>query len=310
MLLALGVLITAALVVYLDRDGYRDANGDGVSLLDAIYYTTVSLSTTGYGDIAPMTPSARAVNVLVITPLRVLFLIILVGTTLEVLTERTREEWRLQKWRRKVRLHTVVVGYGTKGRSAVRALVADGTDPQQIVVIDPDAGQIAEANGAGLTAIHGDATRREILVLAEVGQAARVLVAAQRDDTAVLVTLTVRQLNPTANVIVAVREGENAPLLTQSGANSVVVSSEAAGRLLGLSATSPAAGEVFEDLLVPHKNLEMVERDLRPGEAGRPARESVDLVVAVVREGVLHRFGTPAAESLREGDRVVAVRHA
>jgi voltage-gated potassium channel len=310
MLLALGVLVTAALVVYLDRDGYRDVNGDGVSLLDAIYYTTVSLSTTGYGDIAPMTPSARAVNVLVITPLRVLFLIILVGTTLEVLTERTREEWRLQKWRRKVRAHTVIVGYGTKGRSAVRALIADGTDPKQIVVIDPDAAQVAEANGAGLTAIHGDATRREVLVLAEVGEARRVLVAAQRDDTAVLVTLTVRQLNPTANVIVAVREGENAPLLAQSGANSVVVSSEAAGRLLGLSATSPAAGEVFEDLLVPHKNLEMVERDLLPGEAGRPARDSTDLVVAVVRDGVLHRFGTPEADALREGDRVVAVRHA
>lgn len=310
MLLAVAVLVTSAVVVYLDRDGYRDANGDGISLLDAIYYTTVSLSTTGYGDIAPSTPSARLVNILVITPLRVLFLIILVGTTLEVLTERTREQWRLQKWRRRVQSHTVVVGYGTKGRSAVRALIADGTDPEQIVVIDPDAGQVAEANNAGITAIHGDATRREVLVLAEVSQAARVLVAAQRDDTAVLVTLTVRQLNPTANVIVAVREGENAPLLTQSGANSVVVSSEAAGRLLGLSATSPAAGEVFEDLLVPHKNLEMVERDLRPGEAGRSTRESDDLVLAVLRAGTLHRFGTPEAESLQEGDRVVAVRHA
>ncbi|MBK5306612.1 MAG: potassium channel family protein [Frankiaceae bacterium] len=310
MLLALGALLTAALVVYLDRKGYRDINGDGISALDAIYYTTVSLSTTGYGDIAPATPSARLVNVLVITPLRVLFLIILVGTTLEVLTERTREQWRLQKWRRRVQSHTVVVGYGTKGRSAVRALISDGTDRQQIVVIDPDAGQVAEANTAGITAIHGDATRREILVMAEVAEASRVIVAAQRDDTAVLVTLTVRQLNPTANVIVAVREGENAPLLTQSGANSVIVSSEAAGRLLGLSATSPAASEVFEDLLVPHNDLEMVERDLLPGEAGRSARESKDLVIAVLRGGKLHRFGTPAAERLETGDRVVAVRHA
>jgi voltage-gated potassium channel len=310
MLLALGVLVTSTLVVYLDRDGYRDANGDGLSFLDAIYYTTVSLSTTGYGDIAPMTPQARLVNVLVITPLRVLFLIILVGTTLEVLTERTREQWRLQNWRRRVRSHTVVIGYGTKGRSAVRALVADGTDRRQIVVIDPDPSQVAEANAAELAAIHGDATRREVLELAEVGEAERVLVAVQRDDTAVLVTLTVRQLNPIANIIVAVREAENEPLLTQSGANTVVVSSEAAGRLLGLSATSPATGEVFEDLLVPHKDLEMVERDVLPTEAGQPARASADLVIAVVRAGKLHRFGTPGAESLQQGDRVVVVRHA
>ncbi len=39
-------------------------------LLDCVYYATVSLSTTGYGDITPLTPQARLVNILVITPLR------------------------------------------------------------------------------------------------------------------------------------------------------------------------------------------------------------------------------------------------
>jgi voltage-gated potassium channel len=310
MLLAGLVLFTTVLVVFLDRGGYRDSVDGNVSLLDALYYSTVTLSTTGYGDVIPASDTARLVNVLVITPLRVLFLIILVGTTLEVLTERTREQWRLQKWRALVNAHTVVVGYGTKGRSAVRALIADGTDRDQIVVIDPDAGQVAEANAAGLTAIHGDATRREILVQAEVAEAARVLIAAQRDDTAVLVTLTVRQLNPTAIVIVAVREAENAPLLTQSGASSVVVSSEAAGRLLGVSATSPATGDLFEDLLVPHKDLEMIERELLPGEAGQAARDSQDLVLAVLRDGQVHRFGTPGAQTLQSGDRVIVVRNA
>ena len=65
----------------------------------AVYYATVTLSTTGYGDIVPYSDAARLTNVLLVTPLRVLFLIILVGTTLEVLTERTREEWRLNRWR-------------------------------------------------------------------------------------------------------------------------------------------------------------------------------------------------------------------
>ncbi len=310
MLLAAAVLLATVAVVYLDRGGYRDSTDDSVSLLDALYYATVTLSTTGYGDIIPASDSARLTNVLIITPLRVLFLIILVGTTLEVLTERTREQWRLASWRRKVNGHTVVIGYGTKGRSAIRALVADGTSRDQIVVIDPDPGQVAEANAAGLAAIHGDATRREVLELAETHQAARVLVATQRDDSAVLVTLTVRQLNATAPVIVAVRESENAPLLTQSGATSVVVSSEAAGRLLGLSAVSPAASTIFEDLLVPHQNLELIERDLAPDEVGRPARAIDDLVVAVLRAGTLHRFGTPGAVQLLAGDRVVVVRHA
>ncbi len=93
---ASAALLLAVLIVYLDRDGYRDVNEDGVSLLDSFYYATVSLSTTGYGDITPASSSARLINVLVITPLRVLFLIVLVGTTLEVLTERSRQALRIQ----------------------------------------------------------------------------------------------------------------------------------------------------------------------------------------------------------------------
>jgi voltage-gated potassium channel len=81
---------------------------------------------------------ARLVNVLVITPLRVAFLIVLVGTTLEVLTQRTREQLRQNRWRSSLRDHTIVVGYGTKGRSAVRALLDDGADRDQIVVVDTE----------------------------------------------------------------------------------------------------------------------------------------------------------------------------
>ena len=67
---ALAALALAVLVVYLDREGYRDVQGNEMSLLDCVYYATVSLSTTGYGDITPFTPEARLINVLIITPLR------------------------------------------------------------------------------------------------------------------------------------------------------------------------------------------------------------------------------------------------
>lgn len=88
------VLLTVG-VIYLDRDGYRDVNGDGLTLLDCFYYAVVSLSTTGYGDITPVTPDARLMNIVFITPARVLFLIILVGTTLEVLTDQYRNSLRV-----------------------------------------------------------------------------------------------------------------------------------------------------------------------------------------------------------------------
>ena len=104
-------------VVYIDRDGYRDVESEAttLSLLDCLYYATVSLSTTGYGDITPVTDHARLMNVLLITPLRVLFLIVLIGTTVESLTEASRQTLKIQRWRKTVRNHTVVIGYGNAG---------------------------------------------------------------------------------------------------------------------------------------------------------------------------------------------------
>ena len=181
---AMGALLLAVLIVYLDRDGYRDVNEDGVSLLDSFYYATVSLSTTGYGDITPASSSARLINVLVITPLRVLFLIVLVGTTLEVLTERSRQALRIQKWRRIVRDHVVVVGYGTKGRSAVAALLGDGVEPGSIVVVDTVQESLDAASAIGLVTVHGSGTRNDVLRVAGAARARAIVVAPNRDDTA------------------------------------------------------------------------------------------------------------------------------
>jgi voltage-gated potassium channel len=306
---ALAVLALMVIVVCVDRDGYRDAVDEQVSVLDAVYYATVSLSTTGYGDITPASSTARLVNVLLVTPLRVIFLIILVGTTLEVLTQRTRDQWRLNRWRGSLRDHIVVVGFGTKGRSAVQTLLThDGQQPEQIVVIDPDPARVEEANCLGVPAVLGDGTRTEVLTQAEIAEATQVVIACHRDDTAVLTTLTVRQLNPRAYIVVAAREGENVPLLRQSGADNIVVSAEAAGRLLALSMLSPATGSVVEDLLEPRRGLELSERPVNPREVGKSPRESRDLVLSVVRDGEMRRFDDPAAGVLRAGDRLVVVR--
>ena len=91
--LALSCIVITTIVVYLDREGYKDATGTPISWIDALYYSTVTLSTTGYGDIVPVTESARLLNIFVITPLRFIFLITLVGTTIEVLTKRSRDEF-------------------------------------------------------------------------------------------------------------------------------------------------------------------------------------------------------------------------
>ncbi|KPI23221.1 TrkA-N domain protein [Actinobacteria bacterium OK074] len=305
--MALLLLAATALIVWADGDGYHDNAGDGISLLDALYYATVTLSTTGYGDITPVSDFARLTNVFVITPLRVLFLIILVGTTLEVLTERTREEWRLNRWKATLRDHTVVVGFGTKGRSAIQTVCATGLKKEQVVVVDPSAKAVEAATAEGYAGVVGDATRSDVLLRAEVHKARQIIIATQRDDTAVLVALTARQLNRGAKIVAAVREEENAPLLKQSGADAVITSASAAGRLLGLSVLSPAAGMVMEDLIQQGSGLDIVERPVVKAEVGCGVRDTDDLVVSVVRGHRVLGYDDPAIGALQLTDRLITI---
>jgi voltage-gated potassium channel len=312
---ALGALFAAVLIVYLDRHGYRDVEStpdanNPLTFLDCLYYATVSLSTTGYGDITPVTPSARLVNVLVITPLRIAFLIVLIGTTVETLTTQSRQVYQIQRWRNKVRNHIIIVGYGTKGRTAAAAMIGDEVAPADIVVVDADPVALERAKSAGLVTVRGSATDSEILRLASAQHAKAIIVATNRDDAAVLVTLTARELAPKAKIIAAVREAENQHLLEQAGADSTVVTSETSGRLLGIAVQTPSVVEMMEDLLTPDAGFAIAEREVAPKEVGGSPKHNTDIVLGVVRDGKLMRVDDERVDSLENGDRLLYIRSA
>ena len=290
-----------------EREGYRDAADGDLSVTDALYYTTVTLSTTGYGDITPVSDGARLTNALLVTPMRFLFVLVLVGTTIQVLTERSRDQFHVSRWRSRVKDHVIVCGYGTKGRSAIRAIRQNGVAQEDIVVIENDHESVEAAAAAGYPTVHGRSDSDTVLKEAEVGLAKSVIVAVDRDDTAVLTTLTVRQLSKDVTIVAAVREAENADLLTQSGADSVITSSDAAGRLLGLATASPATVAVVEDLLAVGSGLDLAERGVAAAEVGAHPRSVVSPVLAVVRSGRTHAYDDPAVGSLLATDRLIYV---
>jgi voltage-gated potassium channel len=309
MAVAIALLLFVALVAYFGRDGYRDNNETPVGFLDALYYATVSITTTGYGDITPVTDGARLATTLLVTPARIVFLIILVGTTIEVLAARTRTVVRERVWRKGLKGHTIVIGFGTKGRAAVEVLTARGLERDKVVVIDSDGDAIEEATRSGFTAIHGSAGRQAVLEAAGVRDAASVIVATDRDDSAVLVTLTARELDPGATIVAAAREEENVHLLKQSGANSVILSSGAAGRLLGQAVHSPQTVEVLEDLLNVGSGLDLVEREVDRELDGKPVKDVYpgEPILAIIRDGKLMRFDDERAAEVRQGDRVICL---
>ncbi|UIZ93293.1 NAD-binding protein [Corynebacterium sp. CNCTC7651] len=298
------LIVFIAVVVYLDREAYSEP----LTFIDALYYSAVSLSTTGYGDITPVTQGARLVNIFIITPARVAFLMLLVGTTLSVLTEDSRKTLQIQQWRQTVRNHTIVIGYGTKGRSAVDALLAGGAAPSTIVVVDTDPAALSHAENRGLVTVQGNGTKSDILRIAGVNRARSVVVAPSSDDTAVLVTLSVRELAPGAMIVASARESENQHLLMQSGADSVVVSAETTGRLLGLATVTPPVVEMMEDLLSPDEGFAVAERPIADDEVGANPRHLADIVLGVVRSGELYRIDEPEAETVEPGDRLLYVR--
>lgn len=305
-ILALVIVVFVTLVVYFGRDGYNEEN---MSLLDAAYYSAVSLTTVGYGDIVPVSPESRFLNLVLITPARLIFLVLLVGATLSVLTEKTRKTYEIQRWRKKLHNHTVVIGYGTKGAGAVAALLADDVPASHIVVIDTNRAALSHAEHHGLVTIYGNGTRQDVLKIAGVEHAKSVVVTPSTDDTAVLCTLSVRELSPHAKIVASVRESENRHLLRQSGADSVVTSAETAGRLLGLATVTPTVVSMMEDLLSPNEGFSVAERPVREYEVGSNPRHIMDIVLAVLRDNEIHRVDTADANALRPGDRLLYIKH-
>jgi len=110
--------------------------------------------------------------------------------------------------------------------------------------------------------------------------------------------------------VASVRESENVHLLRQSGASSVVVSAETAGRLLGAATTTPTVVEVIEDLLTPDAGFAISERDVAESEVGGSPRHLADIVLGVVRGGELHRVDSAVVDTLEADDRLLYVRKA
>lgn len=307
--MAVTLVLATVAIIYAGRGGYRDINNDGLTLLDCFYYAVVSLSTTGYGDITPVTPDARLMNILLITPARVLFLIILVGTTLEVLTDQYRNTLRVNRWRRNLKDHTIICGYGTKGTAAVTALLETGYEKSRIVIVENREAALRQAGANGLVAIEGNATRRAVLMEADVKNAKSVIIATDSDEASVLITLTVRQLTAgQVRIVAAVREQENAALLKQSGAHHVIVSSSTAGRLLGLTTTAPPLVDVVEDLLTPGQGMALAMRSAERDEVGRNPRQLATLVVALIRRGKVVALGGDQVATIETGDMLVYIR--
>jgi voltage-gated potassium channel len=304
---AVALVVFVALVVRVGRGGYVDVTGNPIGLLDGLYYASVTVTTTGYGDITAVSDGARLAAILLITPARIVFLILVVGTTVEVLTDQSRRLLRSRRWRNRVNNHVIICGYGSTGQSAAEELSSRGVAPEDIVVVDIDETVAARAGARGHVAVVGDASANATLEMAAIDRARAVVVTPNRDDTAVLITLTARALNSTVHIVTGGRDRENLHLLRQGGADQVIDATAAVGRMLGLATEVPDAVRVLDDIIDAGSGLELVQMEpvVTDGEAMLPADVTL---VAVLRNGARLDPAETDAALLRAGDQLIVLK--
>jgi voltage-gated potassium channel len=202
----------------------------------------------------------------------------------------------------------IVAGFGTSGSEAVDELIARGTRPQDIVVIDADEDALERAETMGCAVLHADATRDKTLEAVRIDQAKAMIISAGRDDTSILMTLTARHLAPELKISIAVRNEDNELLARQAGATTVINPVSFAGLLLAGSTHGAHIADYIADLASSNGRVRLSERDVTPEECGKPLSAiTKGLGVRVYRDGVPHGFWEPEARSLRPGDCIVEI---
>ena len=191
----------------------------------------------------------------------------------------------MSKLERRLNNHMIVCGYGHTGRIAARALVDKGKSPEEIVVIDTANQCVQEAAEAGYVALRGDASKEDILRRAGLEKAEAVILAPGRDDTNVLIVLTVRHLNPTVKIITSVKEEENQKLLKQAGADVIVSPATVGGYMLADAVERSYTVAYLYDLMTASGRISLIERKVRPDEVGKFGREVHDGIIVRLHRG-------------------------
>lgn len=244
----LGLLITIVIVGF---TGYRML---GLSPIDALYQTVLTVSTVGYREVGYEEGS---------TSYRLFTMFIILGGvgtafyTLGVLLE-SLVEGRLtdQLWRRRMERtiagmngHVIVCGWGRVGRTIANDIAASGRD---VVIIDNDPDRLAAVD---LPFVEGDATDDATLQAASLATASALVAALDSDAANLYVTLSGRSARPDLFIVARARVESAEAKLTQAGADRVVNPQYIGGERIAAMILQPSVAD-FLDVVMRDGGLE------------------------------------------------------
>lgn len=246
-------LVALAIVYVVGVVGYKIVGGDEHNWLDALYMTTITLTTTGYGEVIPIAdrPAAQAFTIVLLlfgATGVVYFASVITAFLVEGdITEGFRRR-RMQRTIESLRDHHIVCGAGQAGLAVLQELVET---KRTAVLIENDADTIERLMELfpSLLVVRGDFTDDTALQAAGVTRAAGVVFCADSDKDSLVGTVTARQLNPNVRIVARATDEKAIQRLKSAGADAVVSPGLIGGMRLASELVRPAVVGFLDRML-------------------------------------------------------------
>lgn len=288
---------------------------EGMTTFDALYMTTITVTTIGFKEVFPLSDAGRIFTILL--AFAGIGVILLIATEsaramLETDLRRVLGIRRELKLMKRLRNHIVVCGHGRMGQAVVEVLQQRGL---KYVVVDIDPDHCRELEDLGQHVVRGDATDEKVLASTNIAQAKTIITCLADDAHNVYTILIARQLNPNVTVIARAVESGAEERLKLAGADRVLNPYRIGGMRLALTAIKPTVTDfIDESLLGSSVELELAEIVIDPSSelagktlAGAEVRRRFGIIVVALKRGDKAIFNPDAQEKIEGGDVLVAL---
>lgn len=235
-----------------------------MSFADAIFMIAITLSTVGYGEVQPLSPTGRIVTVFII-----IFGITITGYTAGTFIRMLIEgelgkrfgRKKVEKKILKLKDHYIICGYGRIGKLLTKELRKHN---QKFLVIEFDSNQIADLEATGTPYMLLDARDENTLLKAGIMRAKGLVTAVMSDADNVFITLTARMLRPDIFILARASEPKNESKLKSAGATKVVSPYLLGGQRMAQLLVSPTVVDFIDIATMDDKlGLRMEEAMIR-----------------------------------------------
>lgn len=230
------------------------------SWVSGLYWTVVTMTTLGFGDITFESDIGRLFSVVVLLSGVVFLLVMLPFLFIRLFYAPWLEARVRLKAPRQVpkgtRDHVVITAYDAIAAGLIRRLAAAG---QPYVVIEPDPARAVQLGGDGIVVVAGDIESSDTYRGLELAHA-RLVVANREDTTNTNITLTVREVSAVVPVLAIVEEADAVDVLELSGATYVLPLKQQLGAYLANRADT---GRVEAHVVGSYRTLHVAELPAR-----------------------------------------------